>query len=221
MDIVSGKHPKKYSLNTKIALTMTAFLLIGGTLMLKLTERCGWMDAFFQSVTARTAGFNTIDLGTMSTGGQFVMVLLMICGACPGSTGGGVKTTTIFVLGLFLVCASRNDRPEAFKRRIPTDAVRKALTVVMFSVLVLILSTLLLCIFEPEYSFMAILFEVTSAVNTVGVTTGITSEFGTAARIVLIVTMFLGRLGPVTVATMWANPSQKPFTYSEEQLLIG
>ena len=221
LDIISGRPPRKYSLNSKIALTMTAVLLVGGTLLLKLTERCTWLEAFFQSVTARTAGFNTIDLGAMSTAGQFVMVLLMICGACPGSTGGGVKTTTVFVLILFLYSASRNTQPEAFRRRIPAEAIRKALTVLLFSVLVLVVSTLLMCIFEPEYSFMALLFEVTSAVNTVGVTTGITSGFGAAARIVLILTMFLGRLGPVTVATMWANPERKPYTYSEEQPMIG
>lgn len=221
LDIISGRSPRKYSLNTKIALTMTTVLLVGGTLLLKLTERCTWLEAFFQSVTARTAGFNTIDLGAMSTAGQFIMVLLMICGACPGSTGGGVKTTTVFVLFLFLYSASRNTQPEAFKRRITVETIRKALTVILFSVLVLIISTLLMCVFEPEYSFMALLFEVTSAVNTVGVTTGITYRLGTAARVVLIVSMFLGRLGPVTIATMWANPEQKSYTYSTEQLMIG
>ena len=221
MEIFSGKKPKKYTLQTKAVLIMTAILLAGGTVLLKITDHYTWLASFFQSVTARTAGFNTVDLGTMSNAGMFVMILLMIVGASPGSTGGGTKTTTLFALLVAARAAATGGQAEAFKRKLPDSVIRRAFIVMLMSLLTLFTSTFLMCLFEPEYSFVAILFEVASAVNTVGVTTGITSEFGTAARIVLIMSMYIGRLGPLTVASIWVNKPDRAFSYSEESITVG
>ena len=221
LDIGQKRSWKKFSLQTKVVLTVTAALLISGTVLLKLTDGYTWLEAFFQSVTARTAGFNTVALDRMSPAGRFVMVLLMLCGASPGSTGGGIKTTTVFTLALLLKAAVSNGRPEAFRRRLPPGAVYKAVTVAMTSILLMCVSTMLVTIFDPSHSFMSVLFEVTSAVNTVGVTTGITPHLSNASRVVLIVTMYFGRLGPISVAMLWGGDRKRDFTYTEEDIMIG
>ncbi len=221
IDVFTIRSPKKYSLQTKVALSVTAVLIVLGTLLLKLTDGYTWLEAFFQSVTARTAGFNTVDLGSMSQAGLFVMTLLMIVGASPGSTGGGTKTTTLFAILLAVKSYATNTQPEAFKRKLPNAVISRAFLVMTLSLMTLGLSTLLLCIFEPQYSFMQLLYEAASAVNTVGVTTGITPQLGTAARIVLIFTMYIGRLGTMTIATLWITRPDKTFSYSEESITVG
>ncbi len=221
MDVFSFRSPRRWSLQTKVSLFMTGSLLIAGTLLLKLTDGYNWLEAFFQSVTARTAGFNTVDLGAMSEAGLFVMVLLMIVGACPGSTGGGTKTTTWFAMFLAVREIATGLKPEAFRRRLPARVLHRAFAVVFVSLGVLCVSTFLISVLEPEYRLSQILFEVASAVNTVGVTTGITSRLGTASRVVLILTMYFGRLGPLSVASLWGSGTDRPFGYSEESITVG
>ena len=221
IELFTRRRFKKFTLQSKVVLVTTALLLALGTVLFKITDGYTWLEAFFQSVTARTAGFNTVDLGAMSQAGLFVMVALMIVGASPGSTGGGTKTTTLFALFMAAKSATLNTAPEAFKRKLPESVMRRAFIIVLLSLSVLSCSTLLICIFEPQYSFMQILFEVASALNTVGVTTGITPQFGAAARIVLILTMYIGRLGPLTIATLWVSKPEKAFSYSEESITVG
>ena len=220
-DILSFKKPSQYSLQTKMALCATAVLLIAGMLLLRLTDGYTWLQCFFQSVTARTAGFNTVDLAAMSPAGKLVMVLLMTVGASPGSTGGGTKTTTWFVLLTAAYSAASGRHVQAFHRRIPQDVVQRAFLVVLLSFITLCTATFLICLFQPELGFMAVLFEVASAVNTVGVTTGITGSMSTASRAVLMAAMYIGRLGPLTAVTMWHSGSPAPFGYSEESVTVG
>ncbi len=221
IDVFTHRNPKKYSLQTKIALTVTAVLLLLGTVLLRITDGWSWLACFFQSVTARTAGFNTVPLDKMSTAGMFVMVLLMFVGASPGSTGGGTKTTTLFALVFAVLGAATGRRPQAFRRRLPEKVFRRAFAVASVSLFTICFSTLLICILEPRFTFMQVLFEVTSAVNTVGVTTGITSQLGTAARCVLILDMYVGRLGPLSVASLWADDAERSFSFSEESFTVG
>ena len=120
---------RKFTLHSKVVVTTTAFLLAAGALLLKFTDPLSWLTAFFLSVSARTAGFATLDLGTLSNAGLFTILILMFIGASPGSTGGGIKTTTIFVLAQEIRCIFSKQRPGAFRRALPANAIAKASTI--------------------------------------------------------------------------------------------
>ena len=214
---------KKCSLQTKVVLSMTGLLLVLGTVLLKLTEGADitWLGAFFSSVTARTAGFATFSFGDFSSAGLLVMIVLMFIGASPGSTGGGMKTTTFFVFLRSLSTASTNKPPEAFRRRIPNESLHKATTIISLGLLLVILVTALICHMEPQFSLSAVLFEVVSAIGTVGLTVGITPSLSVASRLLIILTMYIGRLGPLTVATMWVREPDTGISLPEENLSIG
>ncbi|NLA77017.1 MAG: H(+)-transporting ATPase [Clostridiales bacterium] len=220
-DVVSKRSFKKLSLNTKVVLTVTAVLLISGTILLLITERFSLLDAFFGSVTARTAGFSSVPFNTFSTAGLFVMMILMFIGASPGSTGGGIKTTTFFTLFRAIYSSSRNKKCSAFKRTVPQSVVTKAFVVIVLALSLVLLDTLLLCALQPELNFEEVMFEVISAFATVGLSTGITVELCSASRIIIIITMFIGRIGPLTVATLWSYKKAPAASYTEENLAIG
>ena len=222
-DLWGNRRGHRYTLHTKVVLVMTAGLLAAGTVLIRITEgeSITWLGAFFASVTARTAGFSTFSFGTFSRAGLLVMMVLMFIGASPGSTGGGMKTTTIFVAFASLRSASTNHPPEAFRRRIPEEAQHKAFVVLSLGLIVVLAVAVLLCVLEPEMEMADILFETVSAVATVGLSTGITADFGTAARIVLILTMYIGRLGPLTIASVWVQEPDTGISLPEESLPIG
>ncbi|NLV59960.1 MAG: H(+)-transporting ATPase [Clostridiales bacterium] len=209
------------SMNTKIVLTMTAALLIIGTLLLKLTDNVTWLGAFFQSTSARTAGFSTYSLGEFTNAGQFVLILLMFIGASPGSTGGGIKTTTTYTLLRSMLAFATNRDCTAFHRKIPHESILKAFTVTILAVAVVCLMTFLICILEPELTFMQILFEVVSGFGTVGLSTGITPQLRDASKLLLCLTMFIGRLGPLTMACIWVYKPSSNLSYAEEKITIG
>ncbi|HOC69044.1 MAG TPA: potassium transporter TrkG [Candidatus Hydrogenedentes bacterium] len=180
------------------------------------------LSAFFQSVTARTAGFNTMDIGALSSATLFLTIVLMFIGASPGSTGGGIKTTTVVCLWAALVTSLRN-RPhvELHRRTIPTETVYKAFTVLCLSLGVVIVFTLVLLVTETK-PFMDVLFETVSAFGTVGLSTGLTSELSSAGRIVIMILMFIGRLGPLTVTyAMLPTHARVNYKYAEERIMIG
>jgi len=212
---------KKFSLHTKVVLTMTVILLVIGTILLKWTEDITWLGAFFHSVSARTAGFSTYPMASFSNAGLFLLVILMFIGASPGSTGGGIKTTTAFTLIKSAYSMSTNRHCMAFKRRMPNEIISKAFIITFLSVVLVCVDTLLLCILEPQYSFMQLLFEEVSAFGTVGLSTGITPDLSVASKIIIILTMFTGRLGPLTIASIWIYKSSSSISYSEENLTIG
>lgn len=221
-DVLDKHSFRKLSLQSKAVLTVTGALLVLGTLALKLSEReWTWLNAFFYSVSARTAGFATADLGTMSQAGLLVMCLLMFVGASPGSTGGGVKTTTLFALLIALRTTATNTRREAFKRRISDEVVSKAFTVAGMGILVVLVVTLLLALLEPQFSLGQLLFEAVSAFATVGLSAGVTQGLCMASRLILILTMFIGRLGPLTAATLLIYKNTSSVRYTEEDLTIG
>ena len=221
LDLYRYRKRRTLTLQTRVVLVMTGLLLLLGTLLLRLSEPISWMGAFFHSVSARTAGFSTWDLSAFRPAGLLIMCILMFVGASPGSTGGGIKTTTIYALFLSARSTATGKLPQTFRRRVPDSIISKAFTVCLMGAAFLLLSTLMLCLFEPGREFMTLLFESASACCTVGLSIVPTMELGTGARLVLIVSMFVGRLGPLTIATLWRYSNQSEWAYSQEGFTIG
>ncbi|MGC4018191.1 MAG: potassium transporter TrkG [Muricomes sp.] len=221
LDLLKKRSLKKLSLHSKIVISMSAVLIVTGTVLLKCTENVTWMGAFFQSVSSRTAGFSSYPIGDFTKAGLFILIMLMFIGASPGSTGGGIKTSTLFVLLNVIKSTATNQHYVAFKRRIPDKAVFKAFIITLLSLFVVCISTLLMCIFDPEYTFLQLLFECVSAFGTVGLSTGITPDLSAAGKLVIIFTMFTGRLGALTIVTMWSFRQPSSAVFTEETITIG
>ena len=211
----------KLSMHSKVVISVSAFLIVGGAVLIKLSEDVTWMGAFFHSVSARTAGFSTYPLGTFSDAGFLVLTVLMFIGASPGSTGGGIKTSTFFVLIQGIKSAATNTSEKAFRFAIPKDAFRKAATVTLLALGVVITGSYLVSIMEPHLPFMDILFEITSAFGTVGLSTGITPDLCDGSKILSILTMYIGRLGPLTIASLWYFTKGERVSYPEGNIAIG
>lgn len=220
-EIIEKRSFKKFSLHTKVVLITTGILLVVGTILLKLTEDITWLGAFFFSTSARTAGFSTYSLSNFTNAGLFVLAILMFIGASPGSTGGGIKTTTIFTLYKSIYSTSTNKHCVAFKRRIPSNVILKAFNITLLALFVVCMGTFTLSILEPTYTFMQLLFEVTSAFGTVGLSTGITPDLSDLSKVIVSLIMFIGRLGPMTIATIWYFKEPSNAYYSEEAVIIG
>lgn len=210
-DIKTHKlHIKKYRMQSKVILTVTSLLILLPALYFYFVEFSAdkWSDmslserilgSFFQSVTPRTAGFNTVDLTALSEAGVFIMIILMITGGSPGSTAGGIKTTTIAVLfSSALAVFKRKGETNCFHRRISEDTVNHAATILlMYLVLFLSGGIAISCI--EGIPILDCLFETASAIGTVGLTLGITTELSLISRVILIVLMFWGRVGGLTL----------------------
>ncbi len=215
-------HWKKYSMHAKVVITTSVVLTIVGTLLLKLTERNeSWLGAFFHSVSTRTAGFSTTNIGLYSDPGLLVMIVLMFIGASPGSTGGGIKTTTFFVLLKGIHSAATNKSEKAFKYAIPAELFRKAAVITLLGLAVVVTGTFLMILMDPGVSFLDALFEITSAFGTVGLSTGITSGLSVGSKLLSILIMYIGRLGPLTVASLWYFTKGERVEYPEGNIAIG
>ncbi|SHK02421.1 TrkH family potassium uptake protein [Desulforamulus aeronauticus] len=232
-DLLQYRKRQRLSLHTKLALLVTAALLLVGTLVIFLLEfhntlqPLSWSGklwaSWFQSVVPRTAGFNSLDLTALRPATLFFMVILMFIGASPGSTGGGIKTTTFALPGLAVFSLARGkEDAELFGRRIPKEQVYKGLAIILLAVSWVVLATLILDVVEKA-DFLRILFEVVSALATVGSTAGLTPTLSDTGRIVIIITMFLGRVGPLTVAYALSTRQRRKqqFRYAEERIIIG
>ena len=212
---------RKLSMHTKVVLTVSAALIAIGTLLIKLTENVTWLGAFFSSVSARTAGFATYPLGEFTNAGLSVIALLMFIGASPGSTGGGIKTSTLFVLFQGIKSAATNKSEKAFHYAVPATAFRKAAVITLIGLSIISVGTYLMTAMEPQISFIDALFEVTSAFGTVGLTTGITTELCLGSKLLSIVIMYIGRLGPLTIASLWYFTKGKRVSYPDGNIAIG
>lgn len=224
----------QFTLNFKVAVSTTIVLLLVGTLGILLTEfndpdfqSFSWSEkilaAWFQSVTSRTAGFNTIDNGTMTATGLFLTIALMFIGASPGGTGGGIKTTTLRIL---IACTKATlegrDAIYLFRRQVPSTLIFKAVGVALGSIIIVIVSTSLLSVTDGNFNFMQLLFEVVSAFGTVGLSTGITPKVTEMGQLVLIATMYIGRVGVLLlIAAIVRTPKPSLIQYPEETLLVG
>lgn len=212
---------KKLSMHAKVVLSTSAVLLLAGTVLLKCTEDVTWLGAFFNSVSARTAGFSTYALGDFSNAGLLVMTVLMFIGASPGSTGGGIKTSTFFALLMGIYSAATNHSEKAFKNSLPQDAFRKAAVITTLALFIVITATYLLVVFEPGLPLRDALFEMTSAFGTVGLSTGITAGLSVKSKLLSILIMFIGRLGPLTIASLWHFTLGERVRYPEGNISIG
>ena len=224
-----------FSLNFKVATSTTLILLIAGTVAFFFIEQRNpetfgslslgnkLMVAWFQSVTPRTAGFNTIDIGKMTTAGLFLTIAFMFIGASPGGTGGGIKTTTIRVLTSCTKAILQGKEQVLFyERQVPFSLILKAVGVLVGSVATVMISTILIALTDPQVDFIQILFEVVSAFATVGLSTGITASVSASAKLVLIVTMYVGRVGVLLLmAALLGDPRPSAIRYPEENLIVG
>lgn len=223
--------PVRMELQTKIVLLVTAILIVGGTAGLLIfhnntdSHHINLADAFFQAVTARTAGFNTIDINTLSAPAKMILIILMFIGGSPGGTAGGIKTVTLAVIIMAIYATIRKRAEvEIFKRSVPLAIVGKALVVVSLFMAVLFSATFLMTITERhnDFDFIAIMFETASALGTVGLSCGITPALTTAGKIIIIITMLIGRLGPLTLlAVLTFNIKPARYNYPTESVVVG
>lgn len=230
---------KKLSLNSRLVLLMTAGLLLIGFIFFFFVEYSNpktlaplpwWqkiMAAMFQSVTPRTAGYNTLDQSALTPASVLMTMALMFVGASPASTGGGIKTTTaaVILLSVRSVIRGRED-VEFNRRRLPTGLHRRAIAIFLISaLLVLIIATALMLIERKDnFAFEDIFFEVISAFGTVGLTRGITPLLAMPSKLLIMLTMFAGRVGPLTITLALAQrmaASEKGIKYPEEKVMIG
>ena len=212
---------KKLSMHAKIVLSVSGVLIVVGTVLIKATENVSWMGAVFNSISARTAGFSTYSLAGFSKSGLLVIMILMFIGSSPGSTGGGIKTTTFFVLLQGIKSSATNTSEKAFHYSIPKDAYKKASVIALIAASVILVGTYLMGIFEPDVSFFDVFFEVTSAYGTVGLSTGITPGLSVPSKLLSIIIMYIGRLGPWTVATLWHFSKGERVSFPEGNISIG
>ena len=237
----SKEFPRSFSFHSKIVLLMTFFLILFGTLFIYGIERIHTLYGFkpvhsllialFQSVTARTAGFNTIDIGSLTNAACFVIMFLMFVGAAPGSCGGGVKVSTLGILiAMFLSRLRGHDEPNLFYRSIPKETTGKALIIVLSAVLLISIIFCGLLITEswslpPRESrgyFIGLLFETISAFGTVGLSMGFTSQLTTGGRLLVIVMMLVGCLGPLTMAVALTRRKKGGyFNYAKGEIMVG
>lgn len=212
---------KRYSMHAKVVISVSITLIVIGTTLIKLTENITWLGALFHSVSARTAGFSTYSLSEFSNAGLLVLTVLMFIGASSGSTGGGAKTSTFFVLLQGIKAAATNKSEKAFYHAIPKDAFHKAAIIALLAISVVIIGSWLMVVMEPNISLMDAIFEVTSAFGTVGLSTGITTKLSVGSKILSIIIMFIGRLGPLTIASLWHFAKPERVSYPEGNISIG
>ncbi len=227
---------RKFTLHTKIAFKFTLFLILLGAFILLLIEwnnpntmgvlpiRGKILSAFFQSITPRTAGFNTLNIASLRPASQLLIILLMFIGGSPGGTAGGVKTTTFFIF-FMLILSSFKQRTyvTAMGRSFKLNTLRKAIFIITFAIFIILFSTFLILINQGnEFTFMQVLFEVTSAFGTVGLTPGITPSLSNFSRVVIIATILVGRIGPLSFVLSIATRVKKKLPQlPEEEVAVG
>jgi trk system potassium uptake protein TrkH len=232
LDLIQKLYKRQQLLfHSKIVLMMTIILILFGAIsifmlnynkaFLNITVKEKILISLFQSITSRTAGFNTVIINNLSELSILVIMVLMFIGASPGGTGGGIKTTTFFVVTYFIYTFSRGEKDlTIFKRRINIDLVIKSFVIFISSLIYIILMTTLLVI-TSKFSIKECLFETISAFGTVGLSLGITPNLDNLSKILLIITMFLGRVGSLTLLTALLFREPKEVKYLVEDIAIG
>jgi trk system potassium uptake protein len=237
---IKKKNLHELSLHSKVVLSMTAGLILLGAVFIFLMEinnpatikNLPWsgkiLASFFQSVSPRTAGYNTLNLADLSLPSKFMTIILMFIGGSSGSTAGGIKTTTAGILFFTVLSVVRGrDSTELFKRRLPKYLIYRAVSVVLISFLLVVITTMVLSIAEVPYNktdFMTLLFEATSAFGTVGLTMNYSPNLTPAGRIIIILCMFAGRVGPLSLVLALARSANKNkghIKYPEDRIMVG
>lgn len=229
-----AKSKRRLSLHTKVVLTATVALISVGALVVFVFEytnakTLGSLDltgkiwaSLFQAVTPRTAGANTLNIGDLRQATQFFLIMLMFIGASPGSTGGGIKTTTFMTLiGAIISMARGKEDIVMFRFRLARDRIYKAVTITLLSMFLIIAISMVLSATEDHHLLM-ILFETTSAFGTVGLSMGLTAKLTLFGKIMIIITMFIGRLGPLTLTYALGKKKDKElYRHPEGKIIIG
>ena len=225
------------SFSQKVVLFTTAILILFGMIFILGLEfnnpqtlgKLGFggkiLASLFQSVTLRTAGFNTIDLGLMKESSIFLMMILMFIGASPASTGGGVKTTTVatLILAVKAFILEKQDI-EVCQRRISESTVKKSLGIFLIGVIVVAIGTVIICITDPDFNLLDVQFEVVSAIATVGLSIGGSPNLSILGKIFIMLFMFMGRVGSLTIFMALASRGTKknaPIRYPEGKIIVG
>ena len=219
---------KRQTLNSKIILSTSLFLLVFGFVLIYLTSLktdLGLLNSLFLSVSSRTAGFSPFDLNLLPNGTIAIIIILMFIGASPCSTGGGIKTTTVFVIFAAIKSFITGKDASAFNRRIKKDTISKAFTLVSLAVTAIFLMSFLLSLFELDKGFKELLFETFSAFATVGLSFGITPYLSLGGKIIIVLTMFMGRVGLLSLVNIINTRGDfdypQSYHYIEENVLIG
>ena len=216
-------HWRRFNLNTKVVLLMGLVMAVVGTLLIKLTQydHVTWLGAFFQAESARMGGFTTYPLAEFRPAAIFVIIIWMFVGCAPGSTTGGIRTTTLFVLLQRLKEVATKREGNAFHYNVPMDAYIKAGDVLAVSLLTVLIGTFLVSSIEPDLALRDVLFENVSAYSTAGMSLGITSSLHTASKLIITIMMFVGRVSPMAILTMWLRGSSKRTHYPDGNIAIG
>ena len=228
-DVIKKRNWKLLQLHTKIVLITTGILIFGGAILIKLTAwtDISWLQAFFTSVTSRTAGFTTYDMSKLvdHPATYIIIIFLMIVGASPCSTGGGIKTTTLAIALIATVYYARGKKAKIFKRRIDDAQIFKCFVLIGVAVVIILVGTFITCAAQPSLGLMEVLFEVVSAFSTTGLSMGITSSLNIFNKLFFCLIMFVGRLGPLTIIGLvnknWMSDSNEEIQYVEESVIIG
>lgn len=230
------KNFKKFTLHSKLAITVTAVLILSGTLFIFLLEKNNPLTmgnlslkgkiiaSYFQAVTPRTAGFNTIPIDSLRNTTAFFIIILMFIGASPASTGGGIKTVTFGVLLASVKTIIKGKcEVEIYRKRLSQDIINRAIAITIVSMLLVILVTIMLSAVEAEHGdFLTVLFETTSAFGTVGLSRGLTTHLTPLGRLLIIFTMFAGRVGPLSlVMAIGEKKGKGTIRYPEEKVMVG
>ena len=228
----NGLHWRRYQLHTKLVLCVSALLTFGGALLFWLTERGGVLEglsakdqilaSLFSSVTCRTAGMNTVEIADLSTPSKLLMCFLMYVGGSSGSTAGGVKTTTLAVGLLYMAAGLRGvKKPAVFGRTVSGDTGKKALCVLMFNFLLAFAGTIVISAAQ-DLPAMDVIYETSSAMGTVGITTGVTRDLAVVSRLTIIFLMYCGRVGSTSFAlALFEKRAEPPVTFPEEDVSVG
>jgi len=234
-ELYEYRHTRRLSLHTKVVLATSAFLVVAGTALILLLEYNNpktlqpltpmgkLLASLFQSVSPRTAGSNTLVIPDLQQSTLFLIIILMFIGASPGSTGGGIKTTTFATLiGAVVAQVKGKEDVIFFRQRILPHMIYKSLTVTMSGLALVMLVTMILTVTEAGAEFLTVLFEATSAFGTVGLSMGLTPTLSPIGKVIIALTMFAGRLGPLTIAFALAQRKQKEYyRYPKGKIMIG
>ena len=237
IDVIKTKKIRKLSLQTKLILVVTFGLLIIGFVFFFIIEYGNpetignlpigdkILASLFQSVTPRTAGFNTLPVGDLRESSKFFTIILMFIGGSPGSTAGGIKTATLGLILLSVYAEVTGKEEVVFaNRRISNETISRAISILIIALTLVIIVTMILSVSEINFKFIDIFFEVVSAFGTVGLSTGITAGLTSFGKIIITITMFLGRIGPITAAIAIANRHRRNkalIRYPEGKIFVG
>ena len=204
-DVKQNKRWSKLFPHTKIVIKVTISLILIGMVLLKVIEgdSITWLQAFFHSVSSRTAGFATTSFANLREATLLVLIVLMFIGASPSSTGGGIKTTTFYTMFKSIFAFACGKKAITYHRKIAEETKLRAFTLTTLAIGLIVVATFAIVLLEPSLNFMSIFFEVTSAFGTVGLSVGITAGLSPISKLIICLVMFFGRLGPLTILSLW------------------